>query len=238
MKASELIETEEEVKEVEKSEEQTNTVSEIKKEAEDKKEEISDTTKVTKFNETDYVSIYDFITNNEDKIQNAKIVTFDFKQIPAQKYILLISTHEKDAELYKIDRPDHLFIRSTSPKKILIVNSGICINGSNSRIYVGKSSVTQFHLLEDGNVSHMSSIKKCSKISSENIITVKTEPKEVEVDELKIVCKSITSKMFSLVKDLTDKKIIKQTILDFMDKLNDINYLIKINNEFLAKYKF
>lgn len=204
----------------------------------EKKSEKTESEDIFEFIEENYISIFKFINDHQDKIQNAKIVHFDFKQIPPEKYLLLITTHETNADLHKIDRPDNLYIRKIKLEKIIVVNSGICINGTDSRIYVGKSSVIQFHLLPDGNVDYISIIKKCPKINSENVIIIKAESKEASVDELKIVCKSITSKMYTLVKDLKDKKKIKETILDFMDKLNDINYLIKINNEFLAKYKF
>ena len=180
-----------------------------------------------------YISLFDFIVANKTKITNGASASLTgFGRVPAGKYLLFCTTGE-NADLILFERPNTLWIENNvMPDTIKVEESGIVIKCSNARYYVGKNNVTKISI-QDNKVVSMSTISR-SKTSTD----VKVSNEEVAItspdaETIKLHVKRISPRLYNAVKDCSTREEIKTNIITFMEKILDLNHLIKIEKELL-----
>jgi hypothetical protein len=176
------------------------------------------------------VDLFQFLTDNKEKIENATTVAAKFPTIPEGKYALFITNEEEDASMYKVDSPNKLHFEEVTPEKIIVENSGIIIFAENRRIYAGKTNVVQFDCV-DGSPVKMSTFKKANPGVAPKVDVKERVDAEMGVDEIKLHIKKVSPRLDAAVKELTTKEELKAAAVSFLGEIRDLNHLIKINDQ-------
>lgn len=179
-------------------------------------------------------NLKDYIIRNNDKLANAGIVDISgFNRVPQGKFMLFCTSEAEDADLVLVERPNTLWMnRDIVPESIKVESSGIIIKTNNSRIYIGKNNVTKFDI-NDSKVVGMSVIGRAKTAESVKVEIETVASSEKPVDEVKLHIKRISPRLYNIIKDMTTKDDIKNAIVTFMNKVYDLNHLIKIERELL-----
>jgi len=181
-----------------------------------------------------YVNLFDFITTNRAKIQNAAVTNLaSFSRVPVGKFMMFVTNAEDDAELVLFERPNSLWIeQGVTPDAIKVENSGLVIKCNNARYYVGKNNVNKVSIT-DGKVTGISTIGRAKTSDAVKVEQETVEVKDADVDTIKLYVKKVSPRLYNVVKDMTTKDEIKTGIIDFMSKVYDLNHLVKIEKELL-----
>ena len=184
-------------------------------------------------------TLYDYVMKHTDKLQNSAVFNLDITGIRAGKYLLFRtkdpqSTDLLDASLIMFEFPNQLWLNDVVPTSIRVENSGLVIESENYRFYAGKTNIIRFHLT-NGKVMIMDSISKAKTADKIKISAAERNETTTEkaIDEVKLHVKSISPRLYNLVKDIDDKTIMKTKVNEFMSKVSDINHLIKIDRDLL-----
>ena len=182
-----------------------------------------------------FITLFNYLANFKTKITNASITNIGgFSRVPAGKYMLFCTNEQTNAELILFERPDSLWVdQSIIPDSIKIESSGIIIKNNSCRLYVGKNNITKITILLD-KVTDVSVYSR-----SKDALSVRVKAEEVAVsitpavDVVKLHVKKVSPRLFNAVKDMTTIEEIKAGIIDFMQRVYDLNHLIKIEKELL-----
>jgi hypothetical protein len=184
--------------------------------------------------EVAFVNVFDYVTKHKDKVQNASIL--DFSKLPAMipgKYILFKTKHETDSDLVLIEESRKLWVKDQEPTEIVVKNSGIIIKSKNARTYVSKNNVVHVILSENGSTE-----KICFYGKAKDKDSVKTEVStearvEYSIDNVKLYIKKLSPRLSTKVKDVTEKDALVAAIMNYMLNIQDINHLIKIEEQLI-----
>jgi len=181
-----------------------------------------------------WVNLGNYIQTNKDKIQNANPVSLDkMTGIPPGKYFLFKTDHASDADLVLFEEPATLWVTNQQAKEIRVKNSGLVIKTINSRIYAGKNNVVKVDVDKNNKVIKISTISRAKNAESVKEENEECETTEKNVDTTKLYIKKVSPRLYSKVKDMTVKEDIKKAVENYMEHINDINHLIKLEKELL-----
>ena len=181
-----------------------------------------------------YVTLYNFVQTHMDKITNARVAPLaGFARVPQGKYMMFCTSDEDNADLMLFDRPSTMWMDSTiQPDSISIENSGLIIKSPTARLYVGKNNITKVDLTGD-NITGISTISRAKDADSIKVVNEAAERTDAEVDTIKLHVKRISPRLYNVVKDMTTREEIKEGITGFMQRIYDLNHLVKIEKELL-----
>lgn len=174
------------------------------------------------------INVYEYIMKNKDKLSGVKQINLALSNIPKDKYLLYVTTAERNANLYKIDFPNTLQFKNVqSPTSIKVLSSGVIVVCKNQRNYVLKTNCIQFELDEEGVPIEMSTV---SKISKKNPVSV-TKPanKYKEVESFKLIIKKEAQTLYNKIKEFQTIDAIIKEVKAFRDTRKDILYQIKLD---------
>lgn len=181
-----------------------------------------------------WVNLGNYIISNKDKIQNANPVNIDkMSGVPAGKYFLFKTDHATDADLVLFEEPATLWVANQQAKEIRVKNSGLVIKTINSRIYAGKNNIVKVDIDNNNKVTKISTISRAKNAESVKEENEECEISEKNVDTTKLYIKKVSPRLYSKVKDMTVKEDIKKAVENYMEHINDINHLIKLEKELL-----
>lgn len=186
----------------------------------------------------DWVSLDSCVTENKEKIENASIIDVQKIGIGQGKYFLFKTKKENDADLVLFDKPSTLWINDKNVSQIKVKNSGLIIKTDTSRIYAGKNNVVKVMVNQDDHITKMTTISRSKKKDDVKEEVENVETQDTDIDTTKLYIKKISPRLYSKVKDMTDKSEIKKSIYSYMDSVSDINHLIKLEKELLYTCKF
>jgi len=181
-----------------------------------------------------FVNLFDYLTTHRAKIANAAITNLaGFSRVPSGKYMMFCTNDEENAELVLFERPNTLWMeQSIEPDSIKIENSGIIIKSNNCRFYVGKNNVSKVQIA-DGKVTGISVYSRSKSSDAVRVAQETVTQTQADVDTVKLHVKRVSPRLYNVVKDMTTKEEIKAGIQEFMNKIYDLNHLIKIEKELL-----
>ena len=179
-------------------------------------------------------SLYDFVAAHSDKITNASLTNIGgFSRVPQGKYMLFCSNEEDNADLILFERPNTMWMDSNVvPESIKVESSGIVIKAADARFYVGKNNITKVSVANN----HVAEISTISRAKSAEAVKVSADTdaqQDTDVDTVKLHVKRISPRLYNVIKDMTTKDEIKTGIIEFMQKIYDLNHLVKIEKELL-----
>ena len=181
-----------------------------------------------------WINLENYIITNKEKIQNADLINLDkMTGIPKGKYFLFKTRCATDAELVLFKQPATLWVVNQPASEIKVKDSGLVIKTTNYRIYAGKNNVVKIEVNNDGKVSKVSTISRTKNIKNVKEETENVENSPVDVDTSKLYIKKASPRLYSKIKDMTKAEDIKKVITAYMDQIEDINHLIKLENDLL-----
>lgn len=181
-----------------------------------------------------WTSLENYIVTNKDKIQNASVINLDKMSIPKGKYFLFKTNHPTDSELVLFKQPSTLWIQNIPAAEIKIKDSGIVIKTDNQRIYAGKNNIVNVSINSEGKVEKISTVSRAKTIKNIKEGIENIQKNEVDIDTSKLYIKKASPRLYSKIKDMSDKNEIKKTIISYMNNIEDINHLIKLESELLC----
>jgi len=156
--------------------------------------------------------------------------------IPAGKYMMFKTNEEEDASIYMFESANTIWVPNNTPLSIRVESSGVIINYSDKRVYIGKSNVTVFDIV-DGKIVRGLVISKADTAETIKINQLEvTVDASVDMNYLKLQVKSITPRLYNAIKDMTTKAEIRTEINVFSDKVKDINHLIKLDKDLILAF--
>lgn len=170
-------------------------------------------------------SVTSFIKRNKDKLTGELI---DPKFLESDRYLVFkIKDSEGNVSIFCHQPCDLLYLYPFEPRSISITSSGIIIKSDNIRTYVGKTLVKQYYLDNYGLPNKYITIKK--NVKSEDSEEVSNSLPNTET--LKLYISRSANKLYKPCSEVTDFQTLVSTCLKEMENIEDINYLIKIEEE-------
>jgi len=186
--------------------------------------------------EIDNVSVYQYILNHSDKLLNVKLVDIrQFGQLQPNKYLLFISRDESNGSLIMKDNISNMWINNNvTPISIRVENSGIIIDSDDATYYVTKTNIVMA-TKSNGIFSAIKTFSKAKvpeKVKEAEIQT--SSVNDPDIDSVKLFAKNISSGLYKMVKDESDRTEIRTKIDQFMGNTNDIYHLILVTKDLLV----
>jgi hypothetical protein len=154
--------------------------------------------------------------------------------VPNGKHLLFKTLSDDDCSLIMYNDPNKFWIPDEEPIQIRVEVSGIIIDNATSRVYIGKSNATVFNKLND-KIHDMKIISKSASVDNIKIKNIEVETVDSNVDFIKLTVKSISAKLYNIIKDMNEVTEIKTAIVTFMSTVKDINHLIKLDKELMMQ---
>jgi hypothetical protein len=191
----------------------------------DKSVKVTDTTNI--------VTVFDFILANENKLNKCAIVTSVFENAKQKEYILFRTIEEeKQSNIFLFDGCSEMYLKNFIPDKITVQISGMIIESSIQKVFVSKTNVFQFELTNNIPII-LYKYKRCSKINKLTCETEKSNKKSMSLDIVKLKIRQVCPRLFNTIKELNSKEEIKNSLIEFIKDIVDLNYLIKIYKDLL-----
>lgn len=176
---------------------------------------------------------HDYLRLYPSMIRNANIVdTSSFTDLIPGSQMLFKTNTPENIELILLNSANRYWVPGDIvPTNIYIQDSGIAVESLTHRVYFAKTNTVVF-TLTDGKVTGMHVIARKDDPSDARMI-----PEEVAVrvpstvDELKLVILSVSPRLHSKIKDLTDNAAIRDMVNSFRVSLKDIAHMVKIDEK-------
>jgi len=180
-------------------------------------------------------TVFDFVVKHEAKLVDCNRVELSIPDVPAKKF-MLFKTNDNDMHLVR--DCDSFYLKDFAPDKIIVEKSGIIAVSKDVKAFISKMNVMVFELAND-EVQNLFKYKRC-KNESENLICEVTQPEEFtdNIDQIKMKIKANMPRLYNKVKEIEDKGELKNKVVEFIDGVSDLNYLIKIYKNVIMAVKF
>ena len=183
-----------------------------------------------------YVSLQEILTAHADKLVGCHQI--DISGIPEAaeyNYLMYARDEEKDKSLILIAHPDRIALYESyivNIQSIRVLESGVVIISDNARTYVNNSGTIHYEINADKKAVSRVNVSKFKKGTASMSEAVKA-PEPSELEAVKQMVKLNSIRMYPVIKDETEVAGFRAKALEFMDKIKDINHLIKIESEIL-----
>ena len=182
----------------------------------------------------DIVSVYDFVNAHINKINNCQNMTLTLEKVPEDKYILF-RTNADVADLILFENSDTIYLKSFVPDVVQVYHSGIYAYNQTQKAFITSTCTIQMDIA-DAIPSKIYKYKRCRKDVEHLVCEVTNrEIKYSELDQIKLRVRTICPKLYPVIKEIGEKGAIKKEIVDFVEDVVDLAYLIKLNKDLLME---